>query len=550
MKKNNYFHIILITIIFMGSCKQETIVVTDPAAPPTPATPVKGTADFTKFVALGNSFVAGMQSNALYDESQSNSLPRILARQFEKVGGPTTFNQPDINSKNGFNPIQSNLSIGLILGRLVLFDPDGAAGPRSAAPAPAKMPATSVTCPAAQATPAVPAPYNTADFPTAFTGNKSALNNFGVPLVYLAQLLTPATGGPAISANPAYSPFYGRFASAPSSTGALGSGSTMISDAGAAAGSFYLLWAGFDDVLLYAATGADGASPGTYPMTASATFAGQYNALINTFLTAPTLSSAKGVVGNIPNFTSLPFFYTVTWNAVTLDADKATALTTNLATGYNAFLDGMVLAGKITAAERDKRKLTYKAGSNPVLLTDEELTDLSPYMSASPTTAALVPYARARQATSSDLVVLTAGSILGTCNSNNANAIWGVSYPLTDNLVLTPTEIATILGRTADFNTTIATAVAASNNRLALADVNKAYADFVTAKLIVSDGISLTPSLSPPAGAFSEDGIHPNSRGYAFTANIFIDAINAKFSSTIPHASLANYSATGLPVNP
>jgi hypothetical protein len=49
---------------------------------------------------------------------------------------------------------------------------------------------------------------------------------------------------------------------------------------------------------------------------------------------------------------------------------------------------------------------------------------------------------------------------------------------------------------------------------------------------------------------FSEDGVHPNSRGYAFMANTFISAINAKFTSTIPAVDISKYLGTGLPVNP
>jgi hypothetical protein len=536
----------LILLVLFG-CQQEVITLEDPAAPAPDPTPSKGNADFTKFVSVGNSFVAGMQASSLYNESQANSMPKIMATQFQSVGGSATFNQPDINSVNGFNPINSNLGIGLILGRLILFDPDGPTGARTAGPAAAKAPATSVTCPSPLSTPATPAPYNTADFPTAFTGTKAALNNFGVPLIYTAQTLTPATGGPASSANPAYSPFYARFASAPSATGAPGSGSTILSDARAAAGTFYLIWLGFDDVLLYAATGADGASAGTYPMTpasGSTGFSTYFNGALQTLMTGTTF---KGVVGNIPNFTSLPYFYTVPWNTITLDAATAATVTTNLANNYNAFLTGMVGAGKITQAEADKRKLTYVAGKNGVLMVDEDLTNLEPFMVGP--YAGLLPYARARQATATDLVPLAAGSVLGTCNGS-ASVIWGVSYPMPDKYMLTANETTAILTRTAEFNATITAAVATYTDRLALADVNKAYADFVASKALISDGVMLTPSFAPPTGAWSEDGLHPNSRGYAFTANVFISAINTKFSAVIPKAKLNAYFGTALPVNP
>lgn len=551
MKYMKYLSAFLLTAFLVGSCSQEPIVPQAPEPPAPGPTPSAGTANFSKFVAIGNSFVAGMQANALFNESQANSLAKIMATQLATVGGatPDPFDQPDINSVNGFNPIQSVLP-SVVLGRLVLFDPDGPTGPRTAAPYPAKFPgAPAVTCPSAvPATPALPAPYNTADFPAAFAGNKANLNNFGVPLIYLAQTLTPATGGPAPPApNPAYSPFFARFAATPSPDGTTGS--TIVGDARAAAGTFYLVWLGFDDVLLYAATGAANTGPGTpagtFPMTASASFNGQMDAFMNALLTGTTFNV---VIGNIPDFTSLPYFYTVAWNAITLDAATAGSLTTNLANNYNALLDNLVTATVITAAERDKRRFTFATGRNGVMLTDETLTDLTPYMTGP--AAALLPYARARQAKSTDLIPLTAGSVLGTCNGGNPQAVFGVSFPVSDQLAIIPEETAAILTRTAEFNTKIAAVVAANSTRLALADVNKAYKDFVTAKGAVSNGVFITPSFAPPTGAFSEDGLHPNSRGYAFTANVFIDAINAKFGSTIPRANLANYKGTGLPVNP
>lgn len=551
MKYVKYLSAFLLTAFLVGSCSQEPIVPQAPEPPAPAPTPSAGTANFSKFVAIGNSFVAGMQANALFNESQANSLARIMATQLATVGGssPDPFDQPDINSVNGFNPIQSVLP-SVILGRLVLFDPDGPTGTRTPAPFPAKFPgAPAVTCPSAvPATPALPAPYNTADFPAPFAGNKANLNNFGVPLIYLAQTLTPATGGPAPPApNPAYSPFFARFAATPSPDGV--NGSRIITDAKAAAGTFYLVWLGFDDVLLYAATGAANTGPGTpagtFPMTSSAAFSGQLSVALNDpaigLLTGTTFNA---VIGNIPDFTSLPYFYTVTWNAITLDATTAAGLTTSLANSYNAILDGLV-PGTITAAERDKRRLTYVAGKNGILLTDEALTDITANLPAP-----LQFLARARQAKSTDLFPLTAGSVLGTCNGGDATKIFGISFPVSDQLAITPEETTLMLTRTAEFNNAIAEAVAANSTRLALADVNKAYKDFVTARGAVSNGVFITPSFAPPTGAFSEDGLHPNSRGYAFTANVFIDAINAKFGSTIPRANLANYKGTGLPVNP
>jgi hypothetical protein len=391
-----------------------------------------------------------------------------------------------------------------------------------------------VTCPSEVTTPALPAPYNTADLPAPFMGNKAALNNFSVPLIYLGQALIKETGGPS-TGNPYFNPLYARFASNPGT-------STLIGDALGAAGSFYVINLGFDDVLLYAATGADG----TYPMTTPEAFQGQFQTAISTMLAVNPLF--KGAVGNLPYIYDLPHFFTIKWNQIVLSADQSIALNATLATNYNAFLNVAVTNGLITEEEATERTLTFAAGNNGILMTDKGLTDLSPYMTGP--AAALLPYAQARQATNLDLVPLGAGSILGTCYMNEPTALFGVSIPVADRYILTPDEYADIVERTVAFNDAIEAAVAGSGDRLALADVNDAFTTLVTAQGAIQDGVTITPTFAPPTGIFSEDGIHPNSRGYAFVANVFIDAINEKFGATIPKATLSQFKGTGLPVNP
>jgi hypothetical protein len=48
-------------------------------------------------------------------------------------------------------------------------------------------------------------------------------------------------------------------------------------------------------------------------------------------------------------------------------------------------------------------------------------------------------------------------------------------------------------------------------------------------------------------GAFSLDGIHLNPRGCAIAANEFIDAINKKYGSTIPHVDVTQYQGVVFP---
>jgi len=506
-------------LVILGACSQDVLELEAPeTTTPETTTPSKGSADFTKFVSIGNSLTAGFQAGALFTEGQQNSLPLILSKQFSLAQGTTlTFNQPDINSDYGYYGLAGSIK----LGRLILYDPDGTTGPKTTAPAPT-------------GTPGMPAPYSKGgDLPTAFTGDKTKLNNFAVPGILLGQALIPDTGNPA---SPYYNGLWARFASQPGVK-------SILQDAIAAQPSFFLFDLGNNDILGYATGGAS--NPAIF--TSEANFQAQYNSAITTLLT--TNPNAKGVVANIPDVTTIPFFTTVGWNAITLDAATSSTLTTNLATGYNAFLDGMKAAGYISQAEADKRKLSYKAGSNGILLTDETLTDLTPYMNASPSTQPLLPYARARQAASSDLIPLSAGSILGTTVPGSTTAVYGVSYPVSDQYVLIPTETTEVKARTVAFNTIIKNAADGSGGRLALADINATFTALVTNKAGVYNSVTVTPSFAPPTGAFSEDGVHPNSRGYAFMANIFIDAINTKFSANVPKASLADYKGTGLPVN-
>jgi len=203
--------------------------------------------------------------------------------------------------------------------------------------------------------------------------------------------------------------------------------------------------------------------------------------------------------------------------------------------------------------EADSRKVTYAEGANAVLIYDETLTDITPFIGGLPPAdqAALTVLKQARPATSNDLITLTAGAVLGTeAIPGNPATVIGVGFPAADQYTLTTDEIIEINTTIDAFNAAIESTITGLGveDRVAIADVNTGLNNFVSAGGIFQDGVLIAPTLAPPYAAWSEDGVHPNSRGYAFTANIFIDAINAKFGANIPHASLADYSATALPL--
>ncbi|MBA4053282.1 MAG: hypothetical protein C0490_01080, partial [Marivirga sp.] len=252
-------------------------------------------------------------------------------------------------------------------------------------------------------------------------------------------------------------------------------------------------------------------------------------------------------------------FTSVKYNPIPLDAATAGALTTGFA-GYNAALDGLI-ANKAAfgisdqlAAEIATRKATFAAGcNNKILLLDETITDLGPYFDglqgAGAITAGqraqLVPYEQVRQSAGTDIFPLSTGSVLGTPGTFG---ILGLSEPIPDQYAIVPTEKEAINSARTAFNSAIQATVDANSSRLALADVNTAMSTLVSAQVASYNGVVITPNINPPTGIFSEDGVHPNTRGYAFLSRVFIEAINTKFGSTIPLTNLSRYPATGLPI--
>lgn len=488
----------------------------------------KGSADFTKFVAIGSSYTAGFQSGALFTAGQDASIPALMAKKFECVGGSATFNQPTIGTPTGYNIFVSPNPMGpVLLGRFLL---------QGTPPKPKPVVSDGT---------AIPNPSINPGF--VYTGSKTDLNNFAVPAVFLGQALIPETGDwSKAGIDPRFSPFYARFASNPGT-------STMLYDMIESLknnGTFFMNWLGMDDFLLYAVYGGD---PTKAPLTPvefvdanNLGFKYLYTAAMGGLLANPTL---KGVVVNFPNIFVMPHFTSVTWNAIPLDAGTAGVLNTNLANPYNQFLQVMVENKVISAPEATLRTLAYIEGQNGILMSDESLTDLEPYMGGP--AAGLKFLAKGRQAIPGDIIPLSTGSVLGTAKDNNPQTVWGVSYPVLDQHVIIPAERDQIVAAMQGYNTVVKQVADANPDRVAYADINLSLQNLISGEIKpFANGVTITPNINPPTGIYSEDGLHPNSRGYAFIAGEIIDAINTKFGSTIPKPNIANYGATGLPVNP
>jgi lysophospholipase L1-like esterase len=417
-------------------------------------------------------------------DGQKGAYPNVLAQQFVEAGGGT-FTTPLMADNVGGLLLGSNV----IAGKRLYFN-------GSAPVAVSGNPSTNVA--------------------TKLTG---PFNNLGVPGAKSYHLVAAGYGNVAGVAAGLANPYYARF-----STSAT---STVLDDAVAQSPTFFSLWIGGNDVLGYATSGGIGvnrtgntnpASYGSNDITDPTVFASVYTTLVTTL----TAKGAKGIVANLPYVSTLPFFTTVLYNAATLSAAQSTALNSGYA-AYNGGLQVAKNAGLITEEERVARTITFAAGANKLVMVDEYLTNLSGL--------GLPSY---RQATASDFVLLTSGGVSAQAHLPLGN---GTQFPLTDAWVLSKNEVAEIKVATDAYNASIKAIADAKG--LAFVDA-KAIMDKLSTTGIAANNFTVKAEYVF-GGAFSLDGVHPSPRGYALIANAFIDAINAKYSSTFKKVDLGNY---------
>ena len=497
MKKNimntKYIWLVAILLGFVACNDIEDVSREEIEAPLPELT--AGTVDFTNYVAIGASFTAGFTDSALFKASQENSFPNMMAKEFAKLGGGA-FTQPLMNDNLGGIALGGVQLPGATLAPRLVF---GGAGP---------VPITTIIGPKISST----------DLAT--NNLKGPFNNMGVPGAKSYHLLFNGYGNVANLATKTANPYFIRMAS--SST------ATVLGDAMAKSPTFFTLSEiGGNDVLGYALSGGDDSDA----ITPSAGAVGVgFDATFGYLVATLTSSGAKGVITNVPNITDLPHFTTVPYNPIPLDA--ATAGYLNSAAAYGAYNGGvaqafayLVSVGAKTqaqaTAEIAKRKIMFAASANnAVVIMDESLTDLT----------AINPALRnMRQATSEDLLVLPASNFIGTLAiPGNAQSVNGVAVPLEDKWVLIPSEQAAIKAATDAYNATIAS-VASSNANVALVDLNAIL------KQLASTGISFDNYVMNAklvtGGAIGLDGVHLTARGYAYMANKFLEAIDAKFGS-------------------
>lgn len=511
----NLKYLFLIALVAASCSEDETTPVNPNSSDGMPLT--AGSANFSKYVAVGNSLTAGFSDGTLFIEGQNGAYTALMARQFALVGGGE-FRTPLMADNIGGFRIGGNV----VSGPRLFFN--------GAAPVPvAGTPSTEIL--------------------TKLTG---AFNNMGVPGAKIFHLLAPNYGNPAGLATGAANPFFARFASTPAAT--------VLADAVAQSPTFFSLWIGNNDVLAYATSGGTGVNqtgnlnPATYggnDITDPTLFASVFNTLLDG-TNGLMKGGAKGVVANIPNVTSVPYFTTVPHNSIPGLPAASAAQLNQLFGGINQLLTVVLNEPARFATLVADDGVASTIESNPLLIVDESQPDRQVQITAALTPAvgaataaflgSILRQARhARNtATARDFIVLPARTIIGTVQATAPapfNTL-GVSFPLPDSSSLTASEAAEVKAATDAYNSSIRAIATAKG--LAFVDANAVLNQVGTAAGITANGFQVTASYVT-GGAFSLDGVHPSPRGYALIANEFMKAINATYGSNFKALDLGNY---------
>ena len=479
-------------LIGLYSCNEVEDVLEDNGVSTPDDLPVlsAGSADFSNYVAIGNSLTIGVTDNSVFRATQTNSYPNILAGQFSSVGGSEFVQAMTADNYGGLslgpdNGVPISTPGGTrIFGPRLVFNGSGPAGLES------------VIGPVTVGT-------NLLDNPT------GPFNNLGVPGARSFHLVAPGYGNLANLALGLANPYAVRL------TGSTPDASIMEL-ALVQSPTFVSLWIGANDVLSYATSGGSNGA-----LTPTATFDGAMDAIAGALST----SGAQGVMANIPYVTDIPFFTTVPHNPVPLDAATAAAVnggyaSYNQAMGATQLPNDQIqnpLGGALSAEEAAMRTISFAEGPNAVVIEDENLTDLSAYGIPS-----------IRQATEDDLVVLLGASFIGTlADPNNPATVNGVGVPLADNWVLTKTEIVEVTEMIDHINGKISSM--ATQLGYAHFDANNMFQQIFSGDITYN---SFNPNASLVfGGMMSLDGVHPTSRGYAVIANEFMKAIDERYGS-------------------
>lgn len=400
-----------------------------------------GSANYTRFIALGDGYMAGYQDGALWRGAQEKSIPALIYTSLKEVES-VSFNQalmPDhsglgVNTKFWEDPYFSASQLNYKV------DCKGVSSL-----APIKVFHTSGTA----------APYLS-------PVSASSWDDITIPFVTTAQFLDNNLHNTNV--------YYNRVATS------LG----FISPLQAALNrnpTFFAAWLGMEDVFNYCRNGGYLVSLPT---------PSQFAARLDSILAPLSALGAKGIIANIPDFRSFPFYTLIPYNGANLDAENADSLT-NL---YISF--GM-------------SHISFQEGDNAFVIEDP---------------AAPTGY---RQLINNEYITLSVPTDSMKC------FYYGILVnTIHDRYSLDSSEVSLIDYTIAQYNMIIHQK--ATQYQLALVDMNAFYQRVNSGMLW--NGVSFNASFVS-GGFFSLDGYTPTQKGAALLANEFIKSMNAYFGSTL-----------------
>ncbi len=458
-----------------------------------------GSADFSRYISVGNSLTAGYADGGLYREGQLNSYPSILAGQFALVGGGD-FMQPL------FTEAQSNGGGYLRL-----------AGFTTAT-------ATSFSAPiTAPVTTNLAVRGGTAQNPL-YTQFLDPINNLGVPGIRMSDIQTPGYG------STQGNPYFERIT--PPALALQTYLQRVQATVASIKPTFFTEWLGNNDVLGYATAG--GAASFITP---TATFTTNTGLVLD----ALVAGGAKGLVATIPDVTGIPFFTTVgpSYRA-SLDLNKVPVTAAPLIYTTGILAPGQPNTRVLTAKLSDIRDA---GGNGNLLLT---LT-ASPYLRFYGQPSGKYWRDFYKQATGAAPTGPTDpvynGFLRGLAVDTTKAFGQSTGNPFPSTLVLDPTEQTTVATATTALNSAL---IAAANARnLAVFDANVFF------RTVAVNGFA-TNAVNNTAGylsgnLFGLDGVHPTPRGYSVIANEMLKAINAKYGSSFQGVNPNTYRGVVFP---
>jgi hypothetical protein len=438
MKKANLFTFVAI-IIVLSSCSKTQFDEYENS---------EGTADFTNYISLGNSFTQGLQDGGLHNEfgQQDNSYPAIIARQMG-----TTFVQPTVQGTGS-----GYMHLEYIDGEIEVI----------------KAYDIDITNNHPLAINYDPSFTNWADTTVKYNnlgvGGLNLRNIYGVNStkeltyhIYLGSNAPASLAWNGVSGQP-ITP-YGRFLN----FGDLTNRIQYIDHIRSSNATFFTNWLGINDAMAWAKEGGDSIG-GSSLLTDPIDFRVKYDSILTVFQGM----GAQGICATIHDITETPFFNTITLEVIGKD-------------------------------------IWIKEGADTTVI---------------------------RMATEDDLLLLTAkdplGDGMGLTQSN----------PLPHTTVLDKDELARVKTSIADFNMQIRASAAAHG--YPVVDMHTFMSGLSSG--MTFDGIDLSTKYIE-GGAYSLDGLHPNTRGYAMIANEFLNAINLNFGSNMKPVSVGSYRGITFP---